>query len=216
VAALHCAALHSHTHSVSTTTEVFAVDAADPTAPPSSDPASSPPPQSQVRTSAQGEACTPFRAITTGTTLATVSNCDDCGEIVALPFTFMWLGAYPITQVYVTSNGAINIDLNDGTPSTSSQCCSATPISASSTSHPSSILVAHEDLNPGSSATGLVVSFYDTISGSFTISYQNVPFYGGRSYCNASATLWADGTVDLAWGECCFSVPTSCAPCASH
>jgi hypothetical protein len=60
--------------------------------------------------------CAVFSAIAPGvagvTTLATVSACDDCGQMVTLPFTFMWLGYYPVTQVYVNSNGYINIDKN--------------------------------------------------------------------------------------------------------
>ena len=47
-----------------------------------------------------------------GVTSLTSAICDDCGQMVTLPFTFMWLGYYPVTQVYVTSNGYINIDKN--------------------------------------------------------------------------------------------------------
>lgn len=81
------------------------------------------------------------------TPLTVVSNCiSDCGEMLALPFTFMWLGYYPVTQVWVTSNGNINIDRNN----TPSQDNSSTlvPISRSSgDALVSGIAVARESLN---------------------------------------------------------------------
>ena len=118
--------------------------------------------------------CTLFTPITPGavgsTTLSTVSVCDDCSELVTLPFTFMWLGYYPVTQVYVSSNGNVNIDRNNN-PSSSNMCCSATPIDRTSTGLPSGISVAHEDLRPGASASATIITSYNQAQGSFTISY---------------------------------------------
>ena len=39
--------------------------------------------------------------------LSTISACDDCTELVALPFTFSWWGDEPINDVQVSSNGQI-------------------------------------------------------------------------------------------------------------
>lgn len=147
--------------------------------------------------------CAVFSPITPGVsnvnTLTNVSTCDDCGQMVTLPFTFMWLGYYPVTQVYVTSNGYINIDKYNN-PSTSHVCCSADAISINSTRLPSGISLAHEDLRPSVAASSAIITSYSAASASFTISYQNVPFYPSAGSMNAQAVLYQDGTVDLRWG----------------
>lgn len=124
----------------------------------------------------------------------------------------MWLGAYPVTQVYVTSNGYINIDRNDNPPSTYRWDGRADPISLASASLPSGISVAHEDLNPNASTASIVITQYDSIAGSFTISYQGVPFWPSNGTMNAQAVLWADGTVDIRWGALSLSIPLSPSP----
>lgn len=135
------------------------------------------------------------------TNLTTVSVCDDCGETVTLPFTFMWLGYYPVTQVYVTSNGFINILKNNSINTDTSS--DATPISSDDMSVPSGIVVTHENLDP-SQGGGSIATRYVAYEGIFIISYQNVAFNTstnetGRIY--AQAVLYPEGTIDIRWGK---------------
>ena len=157
----------------------------------------------QASTSAQTPTCTPYVALNASDAGVTNLNMttDDNTVSVDLPFTFMPLGAYPVTVIRVGSNGHINIARNNN-PSTSSACCSATPIITSSRSLPSGISVAHEDLHPGSgNPHGDILTYYNAAAGTFTISYQNVRFYGDTtSTMNAQAILYAGGTVDIRWG----------------
>jgi hypothetical protein len=103
---------------------------------------------------------------------------------------------------YVTSNGYINIDKSNNASSTYAWDASADPIALTDTRLPSGISVAHEDLNPNASTTGAVLTYYDAIAGTFTISYQNILFYPSNGSMSAQAVLWADGTVDIRWGAC--------------
>ena len=141
----------------------------------------------------------PLSSSSTATTvLSTVSACDDCGQMVTLPFMFMWLGYYPVTQVFVTSNGYINIDKNNN-PSVAVGY-SAVAISHSSSSLPSGISLAHEDLRPSASSSARILTSYSMDSFSFTISYQQVPFYPAAGTMSAQAVLFKNGAVDLRWG----------------
>ena len=159
------------------------------------------------------QSCTPFLPVIPGnssttTTLSNVSSCDDCGQMVTLPPAFtMWLGAYPVTQVFVTSNGYINIDKNNE-PSTTYRWDVGTapdPISLSSVSLPSGISVLHTDLIPSQSASASVVTQYDAVAGCFTISYQGVPDgLLSPGTINAQVVLWAEGAVDIRWGTLLF------------
>ena len=122
---------------------------------------------------------------------------DDGTQAVVLPFTFLWLGRYPVTNIRVGSNGHINIDKSNN-PSTVAGF-SANSIAITSTALPSGISVMHEDLNP--SGGGNIRTYYSSANGSFTISYEGIPFYGSTiGTVNAQAALYPDGSVELRWG----------------
>lgn len=113
----------------------------------------------------------------------------------------MWLGYYPVTQVYVTSNGFINIMKDNSINNNNSS--DANPISSDDMSVPSGIAVAHESLDP-SQTGGSVLTRYRAYEGTFIISYQNVAFNTstdetGRIY--AQAVLYPQGTIDIRWGK---------------
>lgn len=138
--------------------------------------------------------CSSFAAVPSGSNTATLTLGDDAVVNVNLPFTFMWLGRYPVTTIAVTSNGHINIDKSNN-PSQSHVCCSATAIDITSTSLPSGISVAHEDLHPGNG--GAIKTYYSEADGTFTVSYEGVPFYPAAGSMNAQAVLYPDGNVEL-------------------
>lgn len=122
-------------------------------------------------------------------------------------FTFMWLGNYPVTNIYVTSNGYINIDKYNNPSTVYRWDASAVPILASSTNMPAGISVAHEDLDPSRTTTANILTSFDEAAGSFTISYQNCTFWSPGTpptltgLMNTQAVLWADGTIDIRWGK---------------
>lgn len=168
----------------------------------------------QASISAQGQRCTPFLALTAGrpnvNTLVNITNCDDCHQLVDLPrdFIFMWLGTYPVTKIYVTANGYINIDKDTNPSERYTWDGSASPIAAPASPAarglPSGISVAHEDLHPSATAGAAVLTYFDELAGSFTVSYQNVTFWTGgtpQGNMNVQAVLWTDGTIDIRWGK---------------
>ena len=119
----------------------------------------------------------------------------------------MWLGNYPVTNIYVTSNGYINIDKYNNPSTVYRWDASAVPILASSTNMPAGISVAHEDLDPSRTTTANILTSFDEAAGSFTISYQNCTFWSPGTpptltgLMNTQAVLWADGTIDIRWGK---------------
>jgi hypothetical protein len=126
--------------------------------------------------------------------LSTISSCDDCTELVALPFTFNWYGDTSITQVRVSSNGQININSAD----TSSNCCSADSVVVGGSYTQPRIAVAQEDLNPGASL-GAVYAL-DTGS-SYIIDYSDIAFFGFPGNVQAQVELFPDGRVEIRWGQ---------------
>jgi hypothetical protein len=126
--------------------------------------------------------------------LATVSGCDDCTELVTLPFIFNWYGDTPITQVRVSSNGQINIDATD----TSSNCCGADPVVVGGAYTLPRIAVAQEDLYPGISAGAIYA--LDTGS-SFIIDFNNIVFFGGGGNVQAQVELFPNGDIQIRWGQ---------------
>ena len=124
--------------------------------------------------------------------LNTISNCDDCTELVALPFTFSWWGDTPITDVQVSSNGQINIDSTD----TGSNCCSADPVEVGGAYTNPRIAVAQEDLDPGDAGE---VYTLDTGT-SFIVEYNTV-FWPNVGTVNAQVEMFPNGNVELRWGS---------------
>jgi hypothetical protein len=125
--------------------------------------------------------------------LPTVSGCDDCTELVTLPFTFNWYGDTPITQVQVSSNGQININAGD----TDNNCCSADPVVVAGAYTQPRIAVAQEDLYP---PTGGGIYALDTGS-SFIIEYDNIPFYFDVGNVQAQVELFPNGDIQIRWGQ---------------
>ena len=123
--------------------------------------------------------------------LNTVSTCDDCTELVSLPFLFQWWGDTPTTAVRVSSNGQINIDSTN----TSSNCCSADPVEVGGYTDPR-IALAQEDLNPGASGT-----IYALDTGTSLIIEYNTVFYSNSGSVNAQVEMFPDGNVELRWGR---------------
>ena len=41
--------------------------------------------------------------------LEEVSSCDECTQIISLPFEYKWLGMYDVHHVEVTSNGEVRL-----------------------------------------------------------------------------------------------------------
>lgn len=74
--------------------------------------------------------------------------CDDCvsGAIALNGFTFPFGSRGPLSSVAVNSNGNINLIGTDA----STGCCTASPISPSSSYSTPRVAVVHADLNPNS------------------------------------------------------------------
>ena len=111
-----------------------------------------------------------------------VSSCDDCAEIVTLPFGISWDG-YVVQNVLVDSNGYI--DLGPCIPDTNFTC--------------GLIAVADNDLKP--SVRGGVWTWDDVNSGAFIVSWEGIPFYTEpKSFAYAQAKFYTNGTIELCWG----------------
>lgn len=124
--------------------------------------------------------------------LGTVSACDDCTELVALPFTFNWYGDTAISAVRVSSNGQININSGD----TSSNCCSADAVEVGGAYTQPRIAVAQEDIDPGDYGD---VYALDTGS-SFIVDFAGTAFFANAGELNAQVELFPNGDVEVRWG----------------
>ncbi len=142
------------------------------------------------------ESCGDFSSISGAPgvmTLATVSGCDDCTELVNLPFSFSWFYDTPINAVQVSSNGQINIDSTD----TDNNCCTPDPVEVGGAYTEPRIAVAQEDLNPSSGGT---IFALDT-GNSFIIEYSNVVFFSDDGNVEAQVELFPAGDVEIRWGN---------------
>ena len=111
---------------------------------------------------------------------------DDTSLAVPLPFDFPFNGTmYP--AVFVNSNG--NLTFGAGSTDFSETV-------GEFLSGPPRIAPLWDDLNPG--AGGMVV--VSTTASTWTVSFQNVPEFGGVTGNNFSVTLHAGGAIDLAYG----------------
>jgi len=145
----------------------------------------------------------PIGALPGAVLLAGVSSCDDCTEVVTLPFTFPWYGgALNVTQVNVSSNGSINL----GPGAAASLCCSAwaldngqaggTPVPGQQVAR---IDVLQEDLDPAGTGGNIYALSLGT---SFIISYESVSFYPGPASgsVNAQVELFVTGDIEIRIG----------------
>jgi hypothetical protein len=126
-------------------------------------------------------------------TLNTVSNCDDCTELVSLPFIFNWFGDTPITQVRVSSNGQINVNSSDS----NSNCCSADAVEVGGSYTQPRIAIAQEDLFP---VVGPGAIWALDTGSSYIIDFANIGFFAFRGDVNAQTELFPNGTVEIRWG----------------
>jgi hypothetical protein len=101
-------------------------------------------------------------------------------------------GNTTVSQLIVSTNGQINIRSNDYF----SNCCNADPIGAYGKPR---IAVAQEDLHPGTG--GDISTLVKTGPDSIMVSWENVRFYYDRGSVNAQAELFANGAVNICYGE---------------
>jgi hypothetical protein len=128
-----------------------------------------------------------------GGTRLPISSSDDSTELVDLGFDFKWLGYdTTVSQVRVSTNGQINIRSDD----TDNNCCWVDPIGAYGKPR---IAVAQEDLNPRTS--GEIATLVKRGVGSIVVSWENVSFYYDQGNVNAQAELFANGAVNICYGE---------------
>ncbi|MFN7020145.1 MAG: hypothetical protein ACK4WH_02300 [Phycisphaerales bacterium] len=129
----------------------------------------------------------------TGTLLATVSACDDCGETVALPFFFSFLGT-SYSDVWVTSNGFIQFGGANNVNFINA------PIPTAGT--PDTFLAPlWDDLNPG--AAGDIYAQVDGVSPNqtFTISWEGCTQFALTTNENFQVVLFENGNVEFRYGD---------------
>jgi hypothetical protein len=198
---------------------------AAPTTTPSGIPTSTPSATPTAPTTAPtyGIDCSAFEPVAglTDTTNVTALSADEGTLDITLPFEFSWLGEYNVTVVRVSTNGFINVDIDNQPDATSTYCldpwCPRIEIGgqwASWTEYDytddyyftntsfSRIAVLHSDFNP--SLAGGIYTRYVASPESFVISWEGVPFFfnssSGVGAVYAQAVLYPDGAVELRWG----------------
>ncbi|MBI5865479.1 MAG: hypothetical protein HZB38_13420 [Planctomycetes bacterium] len=134
---------------------------------------------------------TPLEDISsTGTLAATASGCDDCGENVALPFSFNFYGVSH-ANVNVGSNGYLTFGATTGDFSND-------PIPSANT--PNDMIAPFwDDWNPG--VAGDVYYEARTSPSRFIVQWNRVRHFGASTGENTfQAILYADGSIDLRQG----------------
>ena len=122
--------------------------------------------------------------------LVNLSNCDDCVEEVDLEFDFKWLGGTSsISKVHVSSNGHILINPGDADASFGFHTIGD--------NNKPRIVVAQEDLNPGVAGNVYIKKYGQ----SAIISYKQVPFFRNGGIVHAQAHLFANGRVNICFGN---------------
>mmetsp|Transcript_640 Transcript_640/g.1267 ORF Transcript_640/g.1267 Transcript_640/m.1267 type:complete len:480 (+) Transcript_640:242-1681(+) len=133
---------------------------------------------------------------------------DNAVASYTLPFSFPWITGEEITEIGVSTNGAINVPYNS-----SSLCCDPWPIAVGGSGDAAipRIAVAQEDLDPSYNPSydprydplyggGVYIKTADD-GNSVTSSWENVPHYGTPgTFVNAQVTLHKTGDITFCYG----------------
>ena len=133
----------------------------------------------------------PVGSLSGAATTSSLDNCDGCTQNITLPFEFLWLGVYPVTEVLVSTNGFIYVDSDNDPEGAGNIVCSTCPlIDPNSTLPLGRIAVIHEDIDPGD--YGTIYYYHDTTSSpeSFVISWEGSAFFVSHGQVNAQAVLY--------------------------
>jgi len=170
-----------------------------PSSSPSSDPSTSPSDTpsnapsdtpSDVPSASCSASWTPLSGAAGAIDLVNLSGCDDCADEVDLGFDFKWLGGTSsISKVHVSTNGHILINPGDNDRSFG--------FHAIGDNNNPRIAVAQEDLNPRSAGNVYIKKYGQ----SAIISYEQVSFWVNSGFLNAQAHLFADGRVNICFGN---------------
>ncbi len=135
----------------------------------------------------------PVNAPMSPTVAGTVSSCDDCTEMIALPFTFSFYGV-DYNSLWISSNGYVTF-----TPPMTSGCCSGTPLPTDIVSNsylPTNFIALWwTDILP---FVGGNIQYGTNSDGDFVISFVNLPpFGGGSDILTGHIVLSPNGNIEI-------------------